>query len=315
MFHYSIFEWLAFFYFYCFFGWCFESAFVSFQKKKLVNRGFMRGPFLPLYGSGAIMMLVVSAPFHDNLILTFLAGCVGATILEYVTGVTMESLFKVRYWDYSNQKFNFQGQVCLSSTLAWGGLTILMTRVVHRPVENLIQAVPETVLVTVVCILSVVLLIDFVLSFIAAIELRDILVKVEQLKNEFTEDVKTGVEHLQKRIDVVIAVVDAETQEYRDELSRRIAESYDKWAFREIGKKARFFQELNRFYRRKLLLDNPTMNSKRFTENLDTLKAELTEKLKERKIITGNLKKKFKSNIENNTEVNAEKKADQNTNE
>ena len=133
MYSYTMAQWLFFFYFYCFFGWCFESSYVSIKNRHPVNRGFMRGPFLPLYGSGAVMMLVVSMPFQHNLVLTYIAGCIGATVLEYVTGVVMEALFKVRYWDYSNQKFNFQGQICLSSTLAWGGLTILMTTVVHRP--------------------------------------------------------------------------------------------------------------------------------------------------------------------------------------
>ena len=85
MFQYTIVQWLFFFYFYCFFGWCFESAYVSIKEKHFVNRGFMKGPFLPLYGSGAIMMLVVSKPFETNLVLVYLAGCVGATILEYVT--------------------------------------------------------------------------------------------------------------------------------------------------------------------------------------------------------------------------------------
>ena len=59
------------------------------------------------------MMLLVSMPFQDNLILTYVAGCVGATVLEYITGVLMETLFKVRFWDYSHKKFNFQGQIFL----------------------------------------------------------------------------------------------------------------------------------------------------------------------------------------------------------
>ena len=96
MYSYSIVQWFFFFYFYCFVGWCIESAYVSIKTRQLTNRGFMRGPFLPLYGSGAIMMLVVSMPFQDNIFLVYVAGCVGATILEYVTGVTMEALFKVR---------------------------------------------------------------------------------------------------------------------------------------------------------------------------------------------------------------------------
>ena len=96
MYSYTVAQWLFFFYFYCFFGWCFESSYVSLRKRHPVNRGFMRGPFLPLYGSGAIMMLVVSMPFQSNILLTYIAGCIGATILEYVTGVTMEALFKMR---------------------------------------------------------------------------------------------------------------------------------------------------------------------------------------------------------------------------
>ena len=120
---YTWIQWLFFFFFYSFFGWCFESTYVSLHEKRFVNRGFIRGSFLPLYGTGALMMLIVSMPFRDNLILTYVAGCVGATVLEYITGVLMETLFKVRYWDYSHKKFNFQGQICLESSLAWGLLT------------------------------------------------------------------------------------------------------------------------------------------------------------------------------------------------
>lgn len=105
--NYTLVDWLLFFYIYCFIGWCIESTFVSVKQKKFVNRGFMRGPFLPLYGSGAVLMLYVSIPVRNNLLMTFLAGCIAATILEYVTGVAMEALFKVRYWDYSDQSFNF----------------------------------------------------------------------------------------------------------------------------------------------------------------------------------------------------------------
>ena len=105
---YTPFQWLVFFYIYSFLGWVFESSYVSLRKRKFVNRGFMKGPFLPIYGSGAVMMLFVSEPFQDNLVLTYFAGVVGATLLELVTGMALEAIFKVRYWDYSNQKFNYK---------------------------------------------------------------------------------------------------------------------------------------------------------------------------------------------------------------
>ena len=222
MYSYTMAQWLFFFYFYCFFGWCFESSYVSLKKRQPVNRGFIRGPFLPLYGSGAVMMLLVSMPFQHNLLLTYIAGCIGATALEYVTGVVMEALFKVRYWDYSNQKFNFQGQICLSSTLAWGGLTILMTRVVHKPVEGLVFAIPEGVLSAVTFVLTIYIVADFTLSFKAAIDLRDVLVKMEAAKEE--------LERVQKRLDVIIALSNEEWEAKKQERSLRAEELKSGWA-------------------------------------------------------------------------------------
>lgn len=213
MYHYTVIQWLFFFYFYCFVGWCIESTHVSIRTRKLTNRGFMRGPFLPLYGSGAIMMLVVSMPFQDSIVLTYLAGCVGATILEYITGVTMEALFKVRYWDYSNQKFNFQGHICLGTTLAWGVLTILMTEVVHVPVEKLMLSIPAKALTVVTIVLTIAIAVDFALSFKAAIDLRDILIKMEQVKQELV--------HIQKSLDAIFAAANAGWESRREEWENR----------------------------------------------------------------------------------------------
>ena len=77
MYTYTWYQWLTFFYLYCFFGWIFESTYVSLKQKQFVNRGFLRLPMLPLYGSGAVMMLWVSLPFQDSLILTYISGVIG----------------------------------------------------------------------------------------------------------------------------------------------------------------------------------------------------------------------------------------------
>lgn len=295
MIQYKAFQWLFFFYFYCFFGWCFESTYVSFKSRKLVNRGFMRGPVLPLYGSGAIMMLIVSMPFQDNVILTYLAGVAGATVLEYITGVTMEALFKVRYWDYSNQRFNFQGHICLSSSIAWGFLTILMTRVVHRPVEQFVMSIPGNVLFPLTMLLTVYIVVDFTLSFKAAIELRDLLVKMQKVKDE--------VERLQRRLDVIIAFSNAEKEQRRQESELSLAElsmgvkqrfaslkesiqsmpsAYGEGIREEIAElRGRFshyidtqkgFREMLGFYKRDMILNNPTMASEKFRNVLEELK-------------------------------------------
>lgn len=218
MYPYTLSQWLFLFYFYCFLGWCVESTHVSIRQKPphWVNRGFMRGPFLPLYGSGAIMMLVVSAPFQHNLFLTYVAGCIGATVLEYITGVTMEALFKVRYWDYSDQPLNFQGHICLGTTLAWGFLTILMTRVIHKPIEGLLYMMPENLLSILTFILTVFIAADFALSFRAALDIRDILLAMEKVKEEMA--------HMQKRLDVIAAVTGEEIGQYRSAAEMRMEE-------------------------------------------------------------------------------------------
>lgn len=303
MYSYTMVQWLFFFYFYCFFGWCFESAYVSILKKRLVNRGFMRGPFLPLYGSGAVMMLLVSMPFKDNLVLTFIAGCIGATVLEYVTGVTMEALFKVRYWDYSNQKFNFQGQICLSSTLAWGVLTILMTRVIHRPIENLVLGIPANILAIVTFVLTIYIVSDFALSFKAAIDLRDILIKMDRAKEE--------LERIQKRLDVIVAVTTEDRENRKQERAQRVDElvssieerlnslkekalngtaaysDNEKEEILDLRTKFKINTEnrsqlknLKDFYKRQLIKGNPTMVSAKFKDALQEIKEAVDVRLK-----------------------------------
>ncbi|MCM1027458.1 MAG: hypothetical protein NC432_13575 [Roseburia sp.] len=219
MYHYSVLQWLFFFYFYCFAGWCFESAFVSIKSRKLTNRGFMRGPFLPIYGSGAIMMLVVSMPFQDSILLTYVAGCVGATALEYVTGVLMEKLFKVRYWDYSEQRFNFQGHICLGSSLAWGFFTILMTEVIQVRVERLVFMIPGQALTVVTLVLTAGIFSDFALSFKAAIDLRELLIKMERAKEE--------LEHIQKRLNDIAAAAEAGLENRADAFAESVSTARD----------------------------------------------------------------------------------------
>lgn len=196
MLNYTVPQWLFLFYLYCFFGWCFESTYVSIKEKKLVNRGFLNGPFLPIYGSGAIMMLVVSKPVQDNLVLIYISGVIGATVLELVTGIVMESIFKVRYWDYSHKKVNYKGYICLESSIAWGFLTIFMTQFLHGHVEKLAFLIPDIYITYIAYIATLILAGDFVLSFKTAIDFKNILIKLEEAKLE--------LENVHKRLEVIL---------------------------------------------------------------------------------------------------------------
>ena len=184
MYTYTWYQWLTFFYLYCFLGWIFESSYVSILQRRPVNRGFLRIPLLPLYGSGAVMMLWVSLPFQDNLILTYLSGVVGATALEYLTGLAMESLFKIRYWDYSHKKYNVHGYICLESSLFWGVLTILMTHIVHRPIARAVLAIPAGQDILFVTAVSAVFLYDTVVCTREALALGRSLEAMERFRRE-----------------------------------------------------------------------------------------------------------------------------------
>lgn len=111
MYSYSFIQWLLFFYIYCFVGWCIESTIVSVDSRKFVNRGFVRGPVLPIYGFGAIVILFVTIPVKESPVLVYVLGAIGTTILEYITGWLMERMFKMKYWDYSDCKFNLKGYI------------------------------------------------------------------------------------------------------------------------------------------------------------------------------------------------------------
>lgn len=295
MYSYTIIQWLFFFYFYCFCGWCVESAYVSITTGKPTNRGFMRGPFLPLYGSGGLMMLVVSMPFQDNIALVYVAGCIGATLLEYVTGVVMEALFKVRYWDYTGKKFNFQGHICLGSSLSWGVLTILMTEIIHVSVERLMFAIPSRVLTVVTILLTMAIVADFALSFKAAIDIRELLAKMDNTKEELV--------HIQKRLDSIItaageslgnrkdAIIESvdelksgiedklekiktlattKPSAYLESVKEEVTELLKKYAINvEIRNR---LSSIKDFFQRDLLRSNPSMTSSQYKEALDELK-------------------------------------------
>ena len=139
---YHLTQWVLFFFFYSFVGWVWESCYVSARKHRWVNRGFMHGPMLPIYGSGALVVLISTIGVRENILLIFLFGMTAATLLEYATGAVMERLFHVRYWDYSNQKLNLHGYICVTSSLCWGCFSVLLVRVIHVPVENAVLKFP-----------------------------------------------------------------------------------------------------------------------------------------------------------------------------
>lgn len=216
MYHYNLQEWLLFFFIYCFLGWCWESCYVSAKKRQWVNRGFMKGPFLPIYGFGALSVLIATLPVRPFPVLVYVFGMIGATALELVTGICMEKLFHVRYWDYSNQKFNFKGHICLTSSIAWGVFSLAMIYGFHKPIEKLVLSIPFVWLDILTTVLTVIVAADFAISFKTAMELRAILDSMERIKDE--------MKRLQKRKENILEGI----QERKEDAKAQLQEIREK---------------------------------------------------------------------------------------
>ena len=216
---YSAGQWVLLFFFYCFCGWVWESCYVSVCQRRWVNRGFLRGPLLPIYGSGAIIILFATLPVAGNLWLVWLLGMLAATALEYVTGAVMEALFKVRYWDYSKQKFNLNGYICLSSSIAWGFFSILLVKFIHPPIARLLADVPSWLVDPLALVLTAVFTVDVVQSVQAALDLKEMLSKLTEENEE--------LRRLAKRAEVAAAFAEDDLRRFREktELEKRLLQS------------------------------------------------------------------------------------------
>lgn len=181
---YHLTQWVLFFFIYSFIGWVWECCFVSVRKRRWVNRGFMYGPMLPIYGFGALAVLISTIRVRDSIPLIFLFGMVGATLLEYVTGAVMERLFNVKYWDYSNQKFNLNGHICLTSSLGWGLFSVLLVKFVHVPIEGAVLKIPTIIAEGIAFVLTVAAAVDVTQSFNDAMDLKRILAQLEESKKQ-----------------------------------------------------------------------------------------------------------------------------------
>ena len=221
MYVYSLGQWLLFFFLYCFLGWVWESCYVSAKRRQWVNRGFLHGPMLPIYGTGAVIILLATIPVRDSLWLVFLLGMLAATALEYVTGAAMEALFKVRYWDYSKQPFNLNGYICLTSSLAWGAFSILLVRFLHPPVEDLVLRLPAFLVDPLAFLLTIAVTVDAARSFQAAMDLREVLTKL----TEENEDLR----RLAKRVEVYSAFAEDDLRRFREKTEVDRLQRQERW--------------------------------------------------------------------------------------
>lgn len=170
---YSLTQWLLFFFLYCFLGWIWECLYVSIYEKRWINRGFLHGPMVPIYGFGAIIVLLVTSPVRDSIPMIFLAGMTSSTVLEYGTGVVMQRLFQARYWDYSRNCFNLNGYICPICSLGWGIFSVVQIKILHPLIEGAVLDIPVAAASLAGVALVTIYVIDTTLSIRSALHLQE----------------------------------------------------------------------------------------------------------------------------------------------
>ena len=271
---YSQAQWLLFFFLYCFLGWVWECLYVSAIKRQWINRGFLYGPLIPIYGFGAITVLWITLPVRDSVPLIFLFGMTGATILEYFTGAAMERIFHVRYWDYSNHHLNLNGHICLFCSLGWGVFSVLMVKVLHLPFENAVLKIPEMPANLASTTLVAIFAADTTKSVQSALDLRELLQELTERSTvlssleERLENVSENIAYNSERLHEHIHEIESELRENREILSQkreRLRCSYKK-ALHERLKERKIKTALN------IIRRNPSAISPKFKESFHELK-------------------------------------------
>lgn len=179
--------------FYCFsiFGWIVECIDQSIVKRKFVHdRGFLIGTYCPIYGCGAMYMHFFLSRYYDEPVALFTMAVVGTSLIEYVTSYIMEKMFKARWWDYSDKKFNIEGRVYLKNSILFGILGVVFIYILDPLFIYFIEKIPETILIVVSIILFVTFLIDIILTFSIMKSLKN---KLSNIRKDSTSEIDKQV--------------------------------------------------------------------------------------------------------------------------
>lgn len=272
---YSQSQWLLLFFLYSFLGWVWETCYVSLKNRQYTNRGFLHGPWLPIYGTGAVIILFLTLPVEDNWAGVFLLGMAGATLLEFFTGAAMERLFHVRYWDYSDKPLNVKGHICLPVSLAWGCFSLLLVFFLHPPVARLVQSVPLWAADGGSLALAVLFAVDATRSVQGALDLRALLESLSASSQHLAhleEQLRLSAEHLTQSSEDLRRKL----RQLEEAAAQNKEQLADAIAHRQESRKTYLLRTLDA--RRKRRSNFLSLLESKTRDALDALSAELTQR-------------------------------------
>ena len=180
-------------------GWTMEVVLKYKENKRFIDRGFLIGPYCPIYGYGAILITLLLYRYKNDPVVLFFMTVLSCGALEYFTSWIMEKLFKARWWDYSKRKFNLDGRVCLGTLIPFGIFGLILTYITNPFFINNFNNINIRVLDVISIIILIIYIIDNIISTIIIIGFRRTTIKVEK---EGTHD---DTEQITKKVREILA--------------------------------------------------------------------------------------------------------------
>ena len=205
-----IFKHFILFMLYSFIGWSMEVMLSFIQHRKFINRGFLIGPYCPIYGYGCLFMILLLKRYLNDPFTLFIMAILICSIIEYMTSYLMEHIFHARWWDYSNKRFNINGRICLETMVPFGILGCIVMYIINPFLMRLLNDVPYIILLILGVMLFIIYIIDNIVSFRIIFNFKNTTFKIS----------KDNTEEITKKV--------RETLSNKSLLNRRLVDAFPK---------------------------------------------------------------------------------------
>lgn len=250
---------------YSFLGWICETIYCLIIDKEYVNRGFLKGPFCPIYGAGALIVIIILSPVSDNILLLFLSGMIFTSILEYITGFLLEIIFNLKWWDYSSYRFNIKGRICLLNSILFGILSLITVTIINPIIIEYIKNIPSNI-ITWICGISIIyFLLDSIISVYKVLQLGGKLREMHMLFEEIREKSESYKVIIQQSMSRFDGLIEPENEKI----------IYAKEQINKLKIKLETIILKNKFINKRIIKAFPNIKSLKYQYSLDKLKEEI----------------------------------------
>lgn len=210
---------------YSFLGWCLEVVYAKYKHQKWVNRGFLNGPYCPIYGASISAIVYLLGPFEGNILAIYLGSVFLTTAFELTTGYVLEKVFNQKWWDYSDDNWNFKGYVCLWNSIIWGFACLAVIYLVQPQIDRLLDWVPVILGGSVLLAVCVFMTIDLCFTVFALLKLRRRVYRLNDLFakiNSISEGIVDGAVAARKTSEKRLGEMDQLIRKYQEILNEKV---------------------------------------------------------------------------------------------